>query len=77
MAKIRQVLIHVSVQTAAAKRKCYRKPRNHQITKGQACLVVREGSAGGRKNYCGACAVEILAMAERDIQSLRRALGQS
>ena len=69
MPKVKQVLKHVSVQTAAAKRKCYRKPKAHQITKGDVCLVVSE--SGYKRNYCPECAVPILDTAQDDLDRLR------
>jgi hypothetical protein len=69
MPKVKQVLKHVSVQTAAAERKCYRKPNAHQITKGDVCLVVTE--AGSKRNYCPECAEPILNAAQDDLDRLR------
>jgi hypothetical protein len=55
----RDVLKHVCVQIAERQRKCHR-DRNHSISKGEKCLVVTEGSFGGKKNYCTQCAAPIL-----------------
>jgi hypothetical protein len=74
MAKVRRVLGHVLIEVAGAKRKCHHKPRDHAIIKGEVCLVVREASMGGHKNYCQVCALEILDLAGDDLQSLRHSL---
>lgn len=62
MAKVRQILRHVDVETAKRKRKCSRKPNEHVILAGQRCLVVTE-KAGRKSNYCQECAREILDLA--------------
>ncbi len=71
MAKVRQVLLHVVVETAGAQRKCHHKPAEHVIAKGVKCLVVKEAGRGSKKNYCPMCALEIIATAESDLQVLR------
>jgi hypothetical protein len=71
MAQVRRVLVHVTVETAAARRKCYRKPKDHHIAKGNKCLVIRDSNMGGKKNYCESCGMEILVAAEADLRSLR------
>lgn len=75
MPQVKQVLKHVSVEEAQRKRKCYRKPSAHEITKGQACLVVKDGTSGGARNYCPACAEPILDKAQQDLDTLRVLLG--
>jgi len=64
MPKIRDIICHVSVEVASRKRICHRNRRDHTIHGGQACLVVRDDS-GGKKNYCAACASDIVASARR------------
>lgn len=73
MAKVREILGHVSVETAKGKRICHRNRRAHSIAKGEPCLVIREPASGGSKNYCVACAAAILARAAEDLAALRRA----
>lgn len=70
----RDILKHVSVEVALAKRICHRDRKNHAIAKGQKCLVISEGSYGGSKNYCVACGVEILAAAGARCTGLRNQL---
>lgn len=70
MPPIRRVLIHVNVDTARAMRKCHRKPNEHSITKGEACLVIKEQGQGSKKNYCRACATPILQQAQADLDLL-------
>lgn len=77
MPQIKSILGHVSVQTAARKRICYRHRSgkdSHDIVKGEACLVIH-GADGGDRNYCGEAAAEILAKAQADLDTLNAALG--
>jgi hypothetical protein len=72
MPRIRDILVHVSVEPAVKKRKCHRSGGKHGVRAGAMCLVVREGL--GRKNYCHECAPPILALAGRRLNDLREAL---
>lgn len=58
----RDILKHVIVEIAKRQRKCYR-DKSHQVLAGQRCLVIKEASFGGSKNYCRSCASEILSAA--------------
>jgi len=60
-----------SLQAAQRKRKCYRKPNAHEITKGDLCLVIKDGASGGKNNYCPECAEPILDQAQIDLDRLR------
>lgn len=71
----RDIIKHVSVETAKARRKCYRS-KQHHIAKGQACVVIKEGSFDGSKNYCVACALDIFDAADQRLLILREALRQ-
>ena len=71
MPQIRQVLGAVSVETASRKRICYRDRKKHEVSKGEACLVIKDGASGGAKNYCVPCALEILDQAADDLKNLR------
>jgi hypothetical protein len=75
MAKVRQLLNAVSVETAKRKRICYRNRRNHEIAPGEKCLVVKEPNTNGSKNYCSDCAAEILDRAQDDLSALKTQLG--
>ena len=72
MAKVREILGHVSVETAKGKRICHRNRRSHSIAKGEVFLAIRDPASGGSKNYCVACAAPILAQAGGDLERLRR-----
>lgn len=72
MPRIRDILVHVAVESAVKKRKCHRSGGKHGVRAGAVCLVVREGL--GRKNYCDECASPILALATRRLNELRQAL---
>lgn len=74
MPKIREILGHVSIQTAARKRKCTRKPDKHAIAKGESCLVIKGGTYNAEQSYCGECASAILDKAEQDLSHLRSLL---
>jgi hypothetical protein len=68
MAQIRDILIHVEIEVAGALRTCHHNRKKHSITKGIACLAIYD-SDGGRKNYCGQCATDILARAKEKLAS--------
>lgn len=70
MAKVKQVLISVSVEVAKAKRKCFRR-KTHSITKGEACLVVKDPAWSSKRNYCLECGNDILEVAEVDLEKLK------
>jgi len=69
----RDILKHVCVEIAKAKRKCYR-DQKHRIAKGERCLVIKEEGLGGSKNYCVTCAGHILNACEAKHSSLRQQL---
>lgn len=75
MPRVREVLTHVSVETAERRRICHRNRESHSIAKGEVCLVIREAASSGSKNYCRVCAAPILEQAARDLVELRAALG--
>lgn len=67
--RIRDLLVGVDVRTAGRRRKCGRN-KNHQIPKGEACLVVkREGR--GEKAYCKSCAAELLEVVDNRLTDIR------
>jgi hypothetical protein len=70
MPKVTQVLKHVSVQTAGAKRSCARARTKHSIAKGELFLLVRDGQ-GGYRNFCPECAEAVLDKAQEDLDALR------
>ena len=73
MAKVRDILIHVEVQVAERQRICHRNRREHAIKKGFACLAIHD-SDGGRRNYCGPCAQEILTKAQSKLSEFEQQL---
>ena len=73
MPKIREVLNHVQVELAERERMCHRN-REHAIVKGEVCLAVYEGPRRKRKNYCRACARDILTCAEDHLRSVTHQL---
>ena len=73
MPQIRSLLKDASVEVAERKRTCHRNRAAHTIAKGDACLVIIE-EMGNKKNYCRACAAEILGKVEDDLGALRTAL---
>lgn len=74
MPKIRDVLVHVSIETASRKRKCHRN-QAHSVSAGDVCLVIKDGLAS--KNYCRVCAAEILMHAQTRIADIQRSLTNS
>lgn len=74
MPKVRDVLKHVSIETAIRRRICHRRRDEHWIEKGENCLVIKDVATGGKKNYCAECAPEILNLAEGQIKKFRSEL---
>lgn len=70
MPKVRQLFNAVDVEVAKRRRICHHNRRKHEIAQGERCLVIRSPD-GGHKNYCVACATEILDWADQDLQALR------
>lgn len=71
MAKIKQVLKSVAVEEAKKKRICHRNRKKHAISGGERCLVVRDPSSGGKRNYCVECGNQVLDVAADDLHALR------
>jgi len=69
MAKVREVLKHVRVETADRQRKCHRRS-THSIGRGQRCLAIYDSTTSARKNYCVECARAILDRARIDLQGI-------
>jgi hypothetical protein len=75
MPKVRDVLTHVSVETADRRRICHRNRNEHSIAKGNVCLVIKDAATGGKKNYCTECAEPILTDAQSRVAELLSQLG--
>lgn len=73
MAQIRDILVHVEIEVAAARRTCHRNRKDHSITKNMACLAIYD-SDGARRNYCGICAKEILMKAKTKLAGFEEQL---
>jgi hypothetical protein len=74
MSQSRDILIHLSVETAIRKRKCHHSRGKHQIGAGEKFLSVRESSGMGSKNYCKECARPMLAAAKSKFEIIVQAL---
>jgi hypothetical protein len=74
MPQIRRVLGAVTVETASRRRICHRDRKKHMISKGGACLVIKDDASGGSKNYCVPCGQAILDQAADDLHVLRERL---
>lgn len=70
MAATRRVLSRMCIEVASAKRKCHHN-KAHSIRKGESCLIIKDATYGGKKNYCVTCALAILDLAADDLQQLR------
>lgn len=70
MPRIRDILIHVAVETAKRKRKCYR-DQDHSIRAGERCLVIKTGPMNAKNNYCLGCAAEILSKATNRLGEIK------
>ena len=77
MPQIRDILASVSIEVASRKRICHRNRKEHSILGSERCLVVKDPSTGGKKNYCRACATEILRRATHRLEALERDLSQA
>jgi hypothetical protein len=75
MPKIRDVLTHVSVEMAIRQRICHRNRQEHSVDKGELCLVIKDSSTGGKKNYCTDCAPAILDRAKSRLAEIETELG--
>ncbi len=73
MAKVRQILKHVSVEIAKGSRRC-RRNRNHAILAGEPCLVIRDDAGPWSRNYCRECALPILKLCAADLRGFRDVL---
>jgi hypothetical protein len=73
MAKVRDVLVHVEVEVALRVRICHHNRKEHTIAKGNVCLAIHD-SDGGRRNYCGVCAREILTKAKTKLLGMEQQL---
>ncbi len=71
MPKVRDILVHVSVELAQRRRICHRKRSEHSISGGELCLVIQDPTDGSSRNYCRACAHEILISAQARLAQLR------
>lgn len=69
MPAVKDVLRHLTTETAGRRRKCYRQPRKHVIVKGELCMVVKDGPQD-TSTYCLLCAREILALAKTSLDDL-------
>lgn len=76
MRRPRDIIKHVCVEVAKARRRCHRDDK-HSIARGERCLVISEGSLAGSRNYCVACALEILGASESKHARLRLELSAS
>lgn len=71
MAKVRDVLKHVTVERAARRRVCRRSRGKHHISKGEMCIVVRGTMRNQTKSYCATCGQEILDAASARLRDIR------
>ncbi len=71
MSKTRDILIHVSVETAIKKRRCHHSRGKHHISGGERFLSVRDGNGLGSKNYCKACAAPMMSAATEKFSAIQ------
>jgi hypothetical protein len=74
MPKIRDILIHVSVQEVQRQRKC-RRETSRTITKGERCLVVKTNPTNDDYSYSKEHAKPMLDLAWGKLQTIYAALG--
>jgi hypothetical protein len=74
MPKVRDILIHVSVEEAQRQRKCRRNTR-HAIVKGEMCLVVKTNPTNDDYSYSLIPAKEMLDLAWSKLKRIYASLG--
>ena len=74
MAKIRQILKHVSIDIAKGKRRC-RRNGQHIIEPGEHCLQIRDEGSPYCRNYCKNCATPILQLCANQLAVFQSSLG--
>jgi hypothetical protein len=74
MPKVRDILVHVSVEQAQRQRKCRRKTTN-LIVKGEMCLVVKTGPTNDDYSYSRDAAKAMLDVAWTKLKGLYVGLG--
>ena len=74
MPAVKRVLGSLRVEVAKRVAGCKRN-RRHSVARGELRLIVKNpGPASGERPYCTSCGLEILAMAEADVERLRQQL---
>ena len=71
MAKVRQLLNAATVETAKGRRICHHNRKRHEVLVGERCLVLKDPTSGGSKNYCVECGTAILDRCQEDLDDLR------
>ncbi|MDQ7831384.1 MAG: hypothetical protein RDU30_06615 [Desulfovibrionaceae bacterium] len=74
MPKLKRLLVSACFETAQRRRKCSRN-KEHEISKGDKCLVIKENME--KNNYCMECASLILEKAREDLDGLIREVSKS
>ena len=74
MPKIRDILVHVSVEEAQRQRKC-RRNTSHMISKGEMCLVVKTNPTNDDYSYSIIPAKEMLDLAWVKLNNIYDELG--
>lgn len=67
MPRLKRLLLSALFENAQRQRQCSRN-RGHKISKGDKCLVIKEGMT--KHNYCLNCAGDILQKAKQDLNGL-------
>ena len=64
---------HVEAEIARGTRRC-RRNKQHQIMKGEPCLMIQDMGTPYRKSYCRRCAYEILVQSCDELRTIRAVL---
>ena len=64
---------HVEAEIARGTRRC-RRNKQHQIMKGEPCLMIQDMGTPYRKSYCRRCAYEILVQSCNELRTIRAVL---
>ena len=73
MPSVRRIMSHVEAEIARGTRRC-RRNKQHQIMKGEPCLMIQDMGTPYRKSYCRRCAYEILVQSCDKLRTIRAVL---
>ena len=73
MAQVRQLLKHVCIERALGTRRCKRN-RQHEITRGEWCVAIRDDGTPYQRVYCRDCALPMFRLCAKSLREFRDTL---